>query len=62
MDHISAVDQDASDGAVTAVACFGATFDCLAVGPEVRHQNTYFASSAHLRLKFLISSMLLTGL
>ncbi len=42
------MDLDAYDSAVTAVACFGATFDCILVGPEVRHESKYFASLTFL--------------
>ncbi len=48
MNHTFAVNLDASDSAVTAVACFGATFDCILVDPEVCHESRYFASSAFL--------------
>ncbi len=48
MNHTYAVNLDAYDSAVTAVACFVATFDCILVDPEVCHESNYFASSAFL--------------
>ncbi len=46
MNHTYAVNLDAYDSAVTAVtavACFVATFDCILVDPEVCHESKYFA-------------------